>query len=358
MAKYHINSNGDAGPCRASSGKCPFGGEADHYASAAEARAAFEAQMGGGFAAAASDPLAAASYDVPEELREAGQRVLDRYKVNAAGQFSLEDMPPKEVQAYLALSDEERAARQAAEDSAAAALVPQVDFGAIMGTPCKLTRKEANALRKGLQEHGLTEDDFNAFLVHDNAHLFGGRGGLMHPTRLQKLALKRNFGDDFATAAYIFNADHRAAEQARVAASADPHGVEARILAVKEEAREAFYGKDDSEAVAPAHAYGSWMGRNARHEVAIDRAARAIAQAQADAACYDNLAATNPQRRKAAKELANESRQKAERVAKELDPAMIEALKLKYLKRFKVPFDESGLSVGELLQMAQRGELG
>lgn len=42
---------------------------------------------------------------------------------------------------------------------------------------------------------------------------------------------------------------------------------------------------------------------------------------------------------------------------KELDPAMIEALKAKYLKKFKMPFDESGLSVPELLQMAQKGEL-
>jgi len=42
---------------------------------------------------------------------------------------------------------------------------------------------------------------------------------------------------------------------------------------------------------------------------------------------------------------------------KELDPEMIEALKAKYLKKFKVPFDESGLSIPELLQMAQKGEL-
>lgn len=42
---------------------------------------------------------------------------------------------------------------------------------------------------------------------------------------------------------------------------------------------------------------------------------------------------------------------------RELDPQMIEALKMKYLKKFKQPFDESGLSVPELLQMAQKGEL-
>jgi len=42
---------------------------------------------------------------------------------------------------------------------------------------------------------------------------------------------------------------------------------------------------------------------------------------------------------------------------KELDPQMIEALKLKYLKKFKQPFDESGLTIPELLQMARKGEL-
>lgn len=42
---------------------------------------------------------------------------------------------------------------------------------------------------------------------------------------------------------------------------------------------------------------------------------------------------------------------------KELDPQMIEALKLKYLNKFKQPFDESGLSIPELLQMAREGQL-
>ena len=45
------------------------------------------------------------------------------------------------------------------------------------------------------------------------------------------------------------------------------------------------------------------------------------------------------------------------REPKPIDPAIIEALKLKYLKKFKQPFNESGLSIGELLQMARKGEL-
>lgn len=45
------------------------------------------------------------------------------------------------------------------------------------------------------------------------------------------------------------------------------------------------------------------------------------------------------------------------RAPKELDLAMIEALKYKFLGKFKQPFDESGLSIPELLEMNRNGEL-
>jgi len=45
------------------------------------------------------------------------------------------------------------------------------------------------------------------------------------------------------------------------------------------------------------------------------------------------------------------------RTPKPLDPQMIEALKLKYLKRYKQPFDQSGLTIPELLKMAREGQL-
>lgn len=47
MAKFHINSNGVAGPCKAESGGCPFGGETQHYATPEIARQAFEQEMSG-----------------------------------------------------------------------------------------------------------------------------------------------------------------------------------------------------------------------------------------------------------------------------------------------------------------------
>lgn len=47
MAKFHVNENGDAGPCGAKRGKCPFGGEDEHYSSAEAAREAYEKRQSG-----------------------------------------------------------------------------------------------------------------------------------------------------------------------------------------------------------------------------------------------------------------------------------------------------------------------
>jgi hypothetical protein len=43
--KYHINAMGDAKPCSATTGACPFGGADEHYASAEDARNAYESAM-------------------------------------------------------------------------------------------------------------------------------------------------------------------------------------------------------------------------------------------------------------------------------------------------------------------------
>lgn len=45
MKKYHINGNGEAWPCNAAKGGCPFGGEADHFSTPQEARAFYEASQ-------------------------------------------------------------------------------------------------------------------------------------------------------------------------------------------------------------------------------------------------------------------------------------------------------------------------
>jgi hypothetical protein len=45
MVKYHINAKGEAGKCSATQGGCPFGDAQQHYASAADARASYEANQ-------------------------------------------------------------------------------------------------------------------------------------------------------------------------------------------------------------------------------------------------------------------------------------------------------------------------
>lgn len=45
MAKFHINAAGNPGICRAVNGRCPFGGEENHFDSAEQAQAAFETRM-------------------------------------------------------------------------------------------------------------------------------------------------------------------------------------------------------------------------------------------------------------------------------------------------------------------------
>lgn len=46
MARYHINSKGEVGICRAHKGACPFGGDDNHFPTAELARAAYEEEQG------------------------------------------------------------------------------------------------------------------------------------------------------------------------------------------------------------------------------------------------------------------------------------------------------------------------
>lgn len=46
MAKFHLNDKGVPGACTAKNGKCPFGGEHQHYDSMSKAQSAYELSMG------------------------------------------------------------------------------------------------------------------------------------------------------------------------------------------------------------------------------------------------------------------------------------------------------------------------
>lgn len=72
MAKFHVNpTTGKAGACSARV-QCPFGGEAEHYASEAEARAAYEATQGSFRAPVKLQPVPtpSKSYLDPDGARE------------------------------------------------------------------------------------------------------------------------------------------------------------------------------------------------------------------------------------------------------------------------------------------------
>lgn len=59
MSKFHVNpETGNAGACSATAGRCPFGGEAEHYSTAEDARKAYEKVMSGATWLPAQGPIA------------------------------------------------------------------------------------------------------------------------------------------------------------------------------------------------------------------------------------------------------------------------------------------------------------
>lgn len=49
MARFHLRTDGNPGPCQAKQGKCPYGGDDKHFGSETEARQAYEASQGAAF---------------------------------------------------------------------------------------------------------------------------------------------------------------------------------------------------------------------------------------------------------------------------------------------------------------------
>lgn len=102
MARYHITDRGEAGLCAATQGRCPYGGDDDHYPSAFVARAAFEVAMGdygmpahsktSSFTSVAQFLEEAAVQD-PEPYEPLNEWALPRSMGVSPARFGLQPMP-------------------------------------------------------------------------------------------------------------------------------------------------------------------------------------------------------------------------------------------------------------------------
>ena len=83
--KFHINSAGNPGECRAKEGKCPFGADVPHYASEEEAYAAIAKENEGHYGSGVRKNTAKSGYfdaDGNETTREKAQAAIDKAKAN------------------------------------------------------------------------------------------------------------------------------------------------------------------------------------------------------------------------------------------------------------------------------------
>lgn len=65
MKKYHVNSKGEAGACSATNGRCPFGGESEHFTSAEAAREFYEKNQDAALAGASKAARKLAPAPIP-----------------------------------------------------------------------------------------------------------------------------------------------------------------------------------------------------------------------------------------------------------------------------------------------------
>ncbi len=95
MSSFHINTKGDAGICKAKQGKCPFGAPEEHYATAEEARRAFENSMEQP-QAVALDLLSPDVWEISEEPSEELAKALD---MRFNGEFGAQKLTVKTLEA-------------------------------------------------------------------------------------------------------------------------------------------------------------------------------------------------------------------------------------------------------------------
>lgn len=87
MAKFHINGKGEAGKCSAQNGKCPFGGEAEHFTSLEAARKHFEQEQSGSFTKSKDD------FDFTTPIDYESKELFDNNKFAKAAEAKMKDYP-------------------------------------------------------------------------------------------------------------------------------------------------------------------------------------------------------------------------------------------------------------------------
>lgn len=86
MAKFHINPDtGDSGACQSTEGRCPFGGDDEHYISITEARTMAEEQLSGTFESTAS-----ISKKPSDNLLNFKSRVHDTFVIESSASWPTE----------------------------------------------------------------------------------------------------------------------------------------------------------------------------------------------------------------------------------------------------------------------------
>lgn len=313
--KFHINSNGQPAPCTASERACPLGGE--HFDSAADAaKAAVRKQVGTAIEGDITEPIELTEADmavIDAALEKAG---MSREELWGSYRYDFDPMTTgglHPTRMLKKLAENPAALREEidqAGDGRGAYFYKEFPHYADELADA-LPKKPVNELTEAFpQKEAQFQGEFYKGLNEARNNGLAGTPQLLH--RLATRSADRAGLNNFEKVVATNKLTQKHWKQDLYPAPEAPATPEAsRSLPAPSGAS----SRDDRD---PNHYYGPWKGKV---DMDVETPARS---------------SSGP---------------------KELDPAMIEALKLKYLKKFKQPFDESGLSVPELLQMAQKGEL-
>lgn len=352
MPKFHISESGNPAPCKATVNACPRGGEADHYSTPQAARQAYEdAQADQLF-----KPLPSRTAYAPATERYKPSDVLAKLRqwLNNVGlsrtavKLTTNQRESVTIRTNKWTGEAEcfevsqmwllRANRKEVDEALEAAVERTKPRTTDPRTGAPLSEAEQRETKYGtiaanyLRNAGLSEWRVQ---VQDTVN---GRDGTLGAAdyAAKTILLQRNHLRTADRDAIISTIQHEAAHAKAGQGNGHNHiwKHEAVLLGLSNPTANSFGQESDRQLRA---------GTAKVKDMAGGGAARGPHRSQ-----FVDRAKPQEVRQEEARE---------RKAARALDPEMIEALKLKYLKKFKQPFDESGLSIPELLQMAARKEL-